>query len=69
MSIYKEEHRDDRRFIDWLRGVIFRTTCDSYITIGTNKLQCNKRMGHSKRHTSHTAGKLSWGYGDNWLSK
>jgi hypothetical protein len=71
MSIYKEDHRGERTFIERVRG-FFGARCESYVTLRRGVLatsvrfKCVLPMGHAGRHRDNTS--ISWTYGDNLLN-
>lgn len=51
MSIYKRQHRDDRKFWRWVAGLLFGSTCTSYLAeYQGQRRECNKRAGHKGKH-------------------
>lgn len=65
--IFKSGHRDKRTVRQIIDGLLGRD-CPSRLTYPVGKflpvLFCERRSGH---HGKHQAGKIAWGYGDNWL--
>jgi hypothetical protein len=67
MSIFKEDHREDRTFREWVRGV-FGARCESFVTFAGKRVVCTQRLGHPGRHAGLRAeGPCAWAYGDNLL--